>query len=131
MTLFVATGCSKRTGRTSVASRLPPDLLVSREARERGRELFMKNCAICHGNNGDGHGARSVGMTPPPADLTNPLWSEGEAAPKIYQAIHDGVAGSAMPSWRTLNGREIWDLVAYVHSLGIPEETGATGGEAR
>ena len=59
-------------------------------------------------------------MIPPPANLTVPLWSDSEAAVRIDRAIHDGVAGSAMPSWKTLNDDQIRDLVAYVRSLSRP-----------
>jgi len=78
----------------------------------------MQNCAICHGENGDGHGVRSVGMEPPPANLTVPPWSDSASAAQTYRAIHDGVQGAAMPSWSTLTDQQIWDLVAYIHSLG-------------
>jgi len=78
----------------------------------------MQNCAICHGENGDGHGVRSAGMAPPPANLTIPPWSDEASAEQTFRAIHDGVQGAAMPSWSTLTERQIWDLVAYIHSLG-------------
>ena len=78
----------------------------------------MENCAICHGERGDGHGARSVGMDPPPASLTFPPWSNSASAVQTYRAIHDGVQGTAMPSWRILTDQQIWNLVAYIHSLG-------------
>jgi high-affinity iron transporter len=99
---------------------VPAGLLASREAHEKGRELFMRNCAICHGNNGAGDGPRSEGMIPRPRDLTSPPWSDRASAPRIYRAIHDGVAGTAMPSWKTLDNDQIWNLVAYVHSLSSP-----------
>jgi high-affinity iron transporter len=99
---------------------VPAGLLASREAHEKGRELFMRNCAICHGNNGAGDGPRSEGMIPRPRDLTSPPWSDRASAPRIYHAIHDGVAGTAMPSWKTLDNDQIWNLVAYVHSLSSP-----------
>jgi high-affinity iron transporter len=78
----------------------------------------MQNCAICHGPSGDGNGVRSVGMQPPPANLTVPPWSDLASAGKTYRAIHDGVQGTAMPSWLTLTDPQIWDLVAYIHTLG-------------
>lgn len=56
-------------------------------------------------------------MSPPPADLTLPPWSRNENAPRIYRAIRNGVAGTAMPGWPTLTDDEVWSLVAYVHSL--------------
>lgn len=119
--LFVASGCSRRGGAlapSGASARMPPGLLASRAARKSGRQLFLENCAICHGQQGDGRGPRSRGMVPPPADLTKPPSAGSASAGQIYLTIRDGVAGSAMPSWRILGDRQIWDLVAYVHSLG-------------
>ena len=97
---------------------MPADLFASREARAAGGELFAANCAICHGTSGDGRGLRREGMNPPPANLTMLAWSdEANSSRKIYKIIHDGVPGTAMPSWPTLGDRQIWNLVAYLHSL--------------
>jgi high-affinity iron transporter len=115
---LVLSGCKNSTEPVRAAFPMPPGLLASRPAREKGREIFLQYCAICHGENGDGHGPRGVGMNPPPANLTIPPWSNREAAPRIYLAIRDGVAGTAMPSWKTLGNDQIWNLVAYVHSFG-------------
>jgi mono/diheme cytochrome c family protein len=59
-------------------------------------------------------------MIPPPANLTIPPWPDDATAPRIYLSIRYGVAGTAMPSWKTLGDHQIWNLVAYVHSLGSP-----------
>lgn len=85
--------------------------------RQAGAALFAKNCAICHGANGDGRGARQEGMNPPPANLTLPLWSDPGSAGKDFLAIRHGVRGTAMPPWRDFSDRQVWDLVAFIVSL--------------
>ena len=97
---------------------MPPGLLDSLAYREAGHKLFVEKCSICHGEKGDGHGSRRMGMNPPPADLTMPTWSDAANAAQTFRVIRDGVPGSAMPSWRILSDEQIWDLVTYVHSLG-------------
>jgi high-affinity iron transporter len=96
---------------------MPTGLLSSREAEDAGRIIFAANCAICHGANGDGRGQRREGMIPPPADLTLPSWSDEAGATKMYLVIRNGVPGSAMQSWPMLDDRQIWNVVAYIHSL--------------
>lgn len=110
--LLAISGCKRNS------PEIPPGLLASRASQEAGRKLFVENCAICHGAKGDGRGSRQMGLNPPPADLTTPTWSDAMNAGRIFAAIRDGVPGSAMPSWRILSDEQIWDLVAYVHSLG-------------
>lgn len=99
---------------------MPAGMMTSREAQKAGGEIFAANCTICHGVRGDGRGQRHEGMNPPPANLTLPPWSEETAATRIYKVIHDGMPGTAMPSWSTLSDRQIWEVVAYVHTLGNP-----------
>ena len=96
---------------------MPAGLLSSREAEDAGRVIFAANCAICHGVNGDGRGLRREGMIPLPADLTRLSWSDEAEATRTYRVIKNGMPGSSMPSWPMLSDRQIWDVVAYVHSL--------------
>jgi high-affinity iron transporter len=96
---------------------MPAGLLSSREAEDAGRVIFAANCAICHGAKGDGRGLRREGMIPPPADLTLLSRPDKAEATRTYRVIKNGTPGSAMPSWPMLSDRQIWDVVAYVHSL--------------
>lgn len=95
----------------------PAGLLASPQAQEAGRVIFVANCAICHGVNGDGRGQRREAINPTPANLTLPPWSDAAAAGRTFLAIRNGVPGTDMPPWPTLGEREIWHLVAYITSL--------------
>ena len=44
---------------------VPYAWLTSEEARTRGRTLFQGNCALCHGERGNGHGLRREGLRRP------------------------------------------------------------------
>jgi mono/diheme cytochrome c family protein len=92
----------------------PAGLLASADARQAGATTFAANCAICHGDDADGRGPRREGIDPPPTNLTLPPWSEPAHAAQTYRAIRDGVPGTAMPAWRTLGERRIWELVAHI-----------------
>jgi high-affinity iron transporter len=95
----------------------PAGVLSSAAARQAGAATFAAHCAICHGIHGDGQGQRKEGMSPPPANLTLPPWSEKANAPRTYVAIRDGVRGTPMTAWAMLGDRRIWELVAYIGSL--------------
>jgi mono/diheme cytochrome c family protein len=97
---------------------VPLDRIRSAEARRRGRELFLQDCALCHGMAADGRGVRSMGLDRKPADFTNPAWGAKDAPARAYEAIRNGVAGTAMPSWSgALSEDDSWDLVAYLVSV--------------
>lgn len=79
-------------------------------AIEQGRFLYIRmNCAYCHGFDGTG------GMGP---DLTDKRWRYGGSDVDIFSSIYRG-RGQGMPAWGAiLPDDQIWQLVAYVKSLG-------------
>jgi mono/diheme cytochrome c family protein len=97
---------------------VPGEHLRAPETIARGRRLFAENCVLCHGERGDGHGRRASGFAKPPADFTDPYWRRRATPRRVYFAIREGVRGTPMPSWRALGDEEIWDLVAYVLTIG-------------
>lgn len=94
------------------------DRLASASARDRGRTLFLMNCALCHGERGDGIGARREGLVGQPRDFTNPTWRASTSPRRVFYAIREGRAQTSMSSWPSLTDDEVWDLTAYVLSLG-------------
>ncbi len=96
---------------------VPVKRLADPAARERGRALFARYCALCHGQRGDGRGERRAGLSSPPRDLTDPAWQSQVSSLRIFATIREGVPGTAMPSWAALSEEDTWDLVAYLRSL--------------
>ena len=120
---LVSPGCGNGNGDGA----LPPgyrrlavreDRLASASARERGRSVFLTNCALCHGARGDGAGARREGLVGQPRDFTNAMWRASTSPRRVVYAIREGRAQTSMPSWPTLTDDEVWDVTAYVLSLG-------------
>jgi mono/diheme cytochrome c family protein len=96
---------------------VPEAQLRSAEAISRGRALFLEQCALCHGERADGRGQRREAFTRPPADFTDPGWQQRTSPRRAFMTIREGVRGTAMPSWRSLDEAQAWDLVAYLRSL--------------
>ena len=94
------------------------------EEVSRGGALFAANCASCHGPAGVGDGKASASLLPKPANLTAARFSDE----RLSSVLWNGVAGSSMPPWRQLPTEDLRALVAYVHSLHVPEPStqGAT-----
>lgn len=113
----------------------PPDGFVLDGDAARGRELFAKRCAVCHGDNGDGQGR--VRTKPPARDLRDPARMDPRTDWQIYLAIRDG--GEAiglsptMIAWGSLvDDQALHDLAVFVRSLSKPPEaaSGETEGDA-
>jgi mono/diheme cytochrome c family protein len=121
--LLVLSACSGGDRDLPAAYRrlaVPTAQLDSAAAGERGRALFLAHCALCHGERGDGHGVRREDLTVAPRDFTDAEWQRKTTPRRIYYTILEGVHGTPMPHWSIFTPREVWDLVAYVRSLGGP-----------
>jgi mono/diheme cytochrome c family protein len=120
--LLALSGCEK--GEVGV----PPDF-DSPQARARGRELFLRHCAICHGERADGRGPRRGSLIPSPTDFRDPSWRSRTTPARAFATVRSGKPGTPMPSWKpVLSESETWDVVAYLHSVGAEREE-AAGGE--
>ncbi|MGA9533337.1 MAG: c-type cytochrome [Anaerolineales bacterium] len=77
---------------------------------DHGGELFVENCAVCHGAEGQGR----IG-----ANLENFPGINIEA--ELIQTITNGIDGTVMPAWGESNGgplssNDIADIAAYISS---------------
>jgi copper transport protein len=79
----------------------------------RGRDVYMANCASCHGTDGDGNGPTAAGMLPAPGPLDSAVI--GSSPGQLSYVITNGVAGTRMPGFATiLSENDRWDLVNYL-----------------
>jgi mono/diheme cytochrome c family protein len=87
----------------------------------RGRELYLKQCATCHGNSGKGDGVqeqRDESGTPiRPRDFTRGVFKGGREREQLYARILLGVPGTPMPASANFKPAEVGDLINYIQSL--------------
>lgn len=97
------------------------------------QQVFVDNCATCHGVTGQGDGPASYLLFPKPRDFTAGLYrfksTFNEAPPTkadLERTIRNGIARTAMPAFDgVLSDTQISSLIDYVLSLntkGWPEE---------
>jgi mono/diheme cytochrome c family protein len=92
--------------------------LGSPQAIARGRVAYLSQCALCHGERADGRGVRREGLSSPPRDFTDPRWRRSARPEDLYRTIREGVRGTPMAAWPSLDEETTWDLVAYLMSAG-------------
>lgn len=86
-----------------------------------GKAVYARECAACHGVMGDGAGPGAHIVNPAPRDFTLNVFKfrttpsgQPPTDADLFKIITDGVAGTAMPSFRELPESERWSLVAVV-----------------
>jgi mono/diheme cytochrome c family protein len=73
------------------------------------KDPFLANCAACHGVAGDGS------ALPGAANFTDQAFMSDVKPREFYDAITNGIDGSAMPAWGgTFGEDEMWALVNFV-----------------
>ncbi len=101
-----------------------PEALAAQDI-DRGRELYDRWCAACHGFEGDGHGPAATWMLPRPRDFTRGVYqirtTAGGELPTdadLMRMIDEGMPGTSMPGWAdALSRRDREALVAYLKSF--------------
>jgi mono/diheme cytochrome c family protein len=90
-------------------SRLSPNAILG-----NGKQIFVRDCAHCHGQRGDGISPNMRTLHPAPFDLTSFELSESY----IRHVVRDGLPGSDMPAWHLGSEEEVHDVSAYTARLG-------------
>ena len=86
-----------------------------------GAALFSTNCAMCHGNSGEG----LIGP-----NLTDAYWIHGNSNTDIFNVISEGVLEKGMTPWESvLSVEERSQLVSYIQSIIGTDPAGAKAPE--
>jgi mono/diheme cytochrome c family protein len=96
---------------------------------ERGKKVFKTQCALCHGEKGDGKGdlAKEMALTLP--DFTKPDALAKRTDGELFAII--GTAKDPMPSQKgRMMEHHLWNLVNYLRALSGMVPVKATGKEA-
>ena len=93
---------------------------ASPDAIAAGQQLYLKNCASCHGRTGQGGPGND--LIPAAPSLTGDKWDHGSTDQAIFDNIKNGIAPdfNMVPFKDKLTDDDIWNVVNYVRSLAKP-----------
>ena len=92
--------------------------------RESGKTLYLKYCAQCHGEKGDGEGYATPHLFPRPRDFTTGKFkvrtTPNGALPThqdLVNIIRRGMPYTSMPAWPNLSDQEVSDLAYFIKTF--------------
>jgi putative heme-binding domain-containing protein len=89
---------------------------------QEGEELFIENCAICHGPEGD---------AVPGVELARGKFKHASSDVELSQIIKNGIPGTAMPPGN-FHEHQLIALIAYLRSMSAaPADTAVLGNAVR
>jgi mono/diheme cytochrome c family protein len=85
------------------------------ESLAKAKKLYAIDCAMCHGDNGDGKGDMASDMKNV-TDFTNPEALKNRTDGELFYVIRHG-KGEMPPEGDRAKDDDIWNLVNYIRSL--------------
>lgn len=99
------------------AAAVPNPIEMDDESLETGASLYAANCAVCHGETGEGDGPGAEGLEQEPADLHEAHVQENSDGALFYIVSH-GRPDTPMPAWEeVLSENERWHLVNFLRTF--------------
>jgi mono/diheme cytochrome c family protein len=96
----------------------------SEAQRESGKTLYLKYCAQCHGEKGDGEGYATPHLLPRPREFTQAKFkvrtTPNGALPShqdLINIIRRGMPYTSMPAWPDFTDQQVSDLAYFIKTF--------------
>jgi mono/diheme cytochrome c family protein len=86
------------------------------ESLAKAKKLYGYDCAMCHGETGDGKGDLASDFKNKPRDYTDPASLKEFTDAQLFTIIKDG-KGDMPPEGKRAKPDDLWSLVNYIRSL--------------
>ena len=95
-------------------------ILPTQASIGRGILVYAKNCQVCHGSRGDGHGPSSGSLGVLPTNFLGPK-VQAQSDGSLYWKIT--VGRRAMPNWQLrLSEEDRWHVINFLRTM-VPAST--------
>ncbi len=102
---------------TAYRRTLPNPVPATVENIAKDKQLYVQNCAVCHGLTGRGDGPGGARLNPRPADFQVHM-REGHTDPQLFSWVTTGVDGTGMPAFKErLTEDQIWTVINFIHTF--------------
>ena len=89
---------------------------ITKESLRKGKEIYEKRCANCHGTKADGKGPASARLNPKPTNFHEHHQMEMSGGEFFWKIL---TGRGSMPSYKKeLTEEEIWQVINYISTFG-------------
>ena len=89
--------------------------------------VYQAQCATCHGATGRGDGLAGLKLNPRPVAFTDKDRARERSAFALYQAVSQGIEGTAMPSFSAIPESDRWALAFFIGQFAHTDEQVSAG----
>jgi len=119
--LSVIQGLSSRIRTELLALPLQLSLPKTLLSKSSTQQLFQSHYASCHGLTGNGHGPLALQLQSLPTNFGDKSRAVNRSILGLYNAISDGLEGTAMQAFVTLSDQQRWSLAFFTGSLAFKD----------
>ena len=83
-----------------------------------GQQLYLHNCASCHGSSGEADGPGARALHPQPANLAGHEYT----VDRLGLVLSNGVLGTSMPAWRDLPAEDLAAIAQVVRGFHVAQQ---------
>ncbi|MGP0075024.1 MAG: cbb3-type cytochrome c oxidase subunit II [Bryobacteraceae bacterium] len=113
---FHAAALNANPARARRQGTVPP--LATTGDLARGQQLYVRNCASCHGLRGEANGPGAPALHPQPANLAGHEYRVDH----LGEVLWNGVAGTSMQSWRDLSTEDLAAIAQVVRGFYVAQQ---------
>jgi mono/diheme cytochrome c family protein len=96
------------------------------ESQAKAKNLYQIDCAMCHGDNGNGKTdvAKGMGLTIP--DFTDAKTLDGKLDGDLFNTIRNGKDKMPPEAAGRANDATVWNLIIYMRNMSKPQASATT-----